>query len=64
VAFPKAKLGIEVDGFAFHSSSEDFQHDRVRQNAIVLRGWQVLRFTWFDLTQNPDRVIALIRSAI
>ena len=64
VAFPKAKVAIEVDGFAFHSSSEDFHRDRVRQNDITLAGWQVLRFTWLDLTEYPDRVIAVVRSAI
>jgi very-short-patch-repair endonuclease len=52
-----------VDGFAYHSSAEDFQNDRVRQNAIALARWQVLRFTWIDLTEYPERVIAEIRRA-
>jgi very-short-patch-repair endonuclease len=63
VAFPKSKVAIEVDGFAFHSDSEDFHADRKRQNAIALLGWQVLRFTWLDLTEYPQRVIAEIRFA-
>jgi very-short-patch-repair endonuclease len=64
VGFPKQKVALEVDGLAFHTDSEDFHHDRIRQNAIALAGWQVLRFTWLDLTEYPDRVIAEIRSAI
>jgi very-short-patch-repair endonuclease len=64
VGFPTQKVALEVDGFAFHSTSEEFHHDRKRQNAIALAGWQVLRFTWLDLTEYPDRVIAVIRSAI
>ena len=64
VAFPELKVAIEIDGLAFHSDAEDFQHDRSRQNAIALAGWQVLRFTWLDLTEYPDRVIAVIRAAI
>jgi very-short-patch-repair endonuclease len=64
VAFPKLKLAIEADGLAYHSDSEDFHADRVRQNKIVLLGWQVLRFTWLDLVEYPNRVIAVIRSAI
>ena len=64
VGFPKQKVAIEVDGFAFHSDSEDFHTDRKRQNAIALAGWQVLRFTWLDLTEYPDRVIAEIKRAI
>lgn len=57
-------MAVEIDGLAFHSESEDFHQDRVRQNAITLLGWQVLRFTWLDLTQYPDRVIAVLRTAI
>jgi len=64
IGFPRQKVAIEVDGFAFHSGAEAFQVDRVRQNDIVLMQWQVLRFTWLDLVEYPERVQALIRSAI
>lgn len=50
VAFPDPKVAVETDGWAFHSAQEDFQHDRIKQNEIALLGWQVLRFTWLDLT--------------
>jgi very-short-patch-repair endonuclease len=63
-AFTGPKVAIEVDGLAFHSDADDFQRDRIRQNAVALAGWQVLRFTWLDLTEYPDRVIATIRRAI
>jgi very-short-patch-repair endonuclease len=63
-AFVGPKVAIEVDGLAYHSDAEDFQKDRVKQNAIALAGWQVLRFTWLDLTEYPERVIATIRRAI
>lgn len=64
VGFRGAKVAIEVDGFAFHSGATEFQVDRTRQNDIVLMGWQVLRFTWLDLVEYPERVIAVIRAAI
>jgi very-short-patch-repair endonuclease len=64
VGFSRRKVALEADGFAFHSNSDDFQNDRVRQNAISLAGWQVLRFTWLDLTEYPDRVIATVLRAI
>jgi very-short-patch-repair endonuclease len=64
VGFPAAKLALETDGFAFHSGVHEFQVDRTRQNAIVLLGWQVLRFTWLDLTEYPERVTAAIRAAL
>ncbi|WP_071287483.1 type IV toxin-antitoxin system AbiEi family antitoxin domain-containing protein [Mycolicibacterium llatzerense] len=64
VVFPAARLAIEVDGWAFHSSADDFENDRKRQNIISLLGYQVLRFTWLDLTEYPDRVLTEIRNAL
>jgi very-short-patch-repair endonuclease len=63
VGFPASKVACEADGFAFHSDPEDFRNDRIRQNRLMLLGWQVLRFTWLDLTEQPERVIAEIRRA-
>jgi very-short-patch-repair endonuclease len=64
VGFAEAKVALEADGFAYHSGPEEFQKDRERQNALMLMGWQVLRFTWLDLTEYPDRVVAEIKRAI
>jgi very-short-patch-repair endonuclease len=64
VGFPAQKLALEADGWAFHSDAKVFVADRNRQNAIALLGWKVLRFTWVDLTEYPDRVIAEIRHAL
>jgi very-short-patch-repair endonuclease len=62
-AFPASTIVIEVDGWAFHSDQDVFQVDRKRQNYLTLMGWQVLRFTWLDLVEHPQRVIAEIRAA-
>jgi very-short-patch-repair endonuclease len=64
VLFQSEKIAIETDGFAYHSAADDFQNDRVRQNTIALAGYQVLRFTWLDLTEYPDRVLAEICHAL
>jgi len=64
VVFGYERVAIETDGFAFHSSAADFQNDRERQNKIALAGYQVLRFTWLDLTEHPDRVLAEICRAL
>jgi very-short-patch-repair endonuclease len=57
-------IAIEVDGLAFHTDAEAFQRDRVKQNELALMGYQVLRFTWLDLTEYPERVIAEIEFAL
>lgn len=63
-AFPAQRVAVEIDGWAFHSDQEAFQNDRKRQNWLALQGWQVLRFTWLDITQHPERVLTAIRAAI
>jgi len=40
----RQRLAVEADGAAFHLSSEDWQEDLVRQNAISGEGVRVLRF--------------------
>lgn len=62
--FLAQKVAIEIDGWAFHTDPEAFGNDRIRQNSISLLGWKVLRFTWFDLTEHPERVIAELRHAL
>lgn len=64
LAFPEQYVAIEIDGWAWHHDPTRFRHDRQRQNALVLAGWTVLRFTWHDLTQRPAQVIAEIRRAL
>ena len=63
-AFVAERIAIEVDGYAWHSTPERFQHDRTRQNRLVNAGWLVLRFTWDDLTTRPGHVTRTIRSAL
>jgi very-short-patch-repair endonuclease len=60
VLFASARLVIELDGRAFHSDPEGFQHDRTRQNRLVRAGYTVLRFTWEDVTTRPADVVAQI----
>jgi very-short-patch-repair endonuclease len=60
VVFEAERIVVEVDGWAYHVSPARFQHDRARQNRLVAAGWTVLRFTWRDLTDRPDRVIAAL----
>jgi very-short-patch-repair endonuclease len=56
--FRVPRVVIEVDGLAYHSDAETFGRDRVKQNAIIMARYRILRFTWFDLTEYPSRVIA------
>ena len=64
LAFPEAKVAVEIDGWAWHVDQDRFANDRRKGNALVRAGWVVLRFTWHDLTKRPGYVVAEIRAAL
>ncbi len=64
VAFPKLRLVIEIDGRLHEDDPEVFENDRWRQNALVLDGWIVLRFTWRMLEEEPAAFVTAVRAAV
>lgn len=63
VAFVAQRLAIEIDGRHFHGDAT-FESDRWRQNALVLDGWRVLRFTWTMIEGYPEKVIETVRKGL
>jgi very-short-patch-repair endonuclease len=63
-AFRRERVASEIDGRLHESDVDLFESDRVRQNALMLRGWLVLRFTWHMLDQDPAYVVATTREAL
>ena len=55
-----ARLIVEVDGYAYHRSPSAFEADRERDVVLALAGWQVLRFTWAQITERPAWVAGAI----
>lgn len=64
VAFPRLKLVLEIDGRLHEDDPDIFESDRWRQNALVLEGWTVLRFTWRMLQEQPEKVLAAVPEAV
>jgi len=64
IAFRGARVAIEIDGRLHEDDPSVFERDRYRQNALVLAGWRVLRFTYRMLVDEPDYVIATILAAL
>ena len=63
-AYPEIKLVIEVDGFDAHGTPRAMAKDFVRQNGLAPYRWHVLRFTWGQVTDEPEMVAATIRRTI
>lgn len=64
LAYPGHRLVIEADGRRWHLLAEAFENDRLRDNAAQLTGWRILRFTWKEITEHPDRVTLTIKRAL
>lgn len=64
VAFPEARVAIEVDGWAYHSEREAFEKDRRRHNELTLAGWLVLRVTPTMISEEPHVVLRWVRRAL
>jgi very-short-patch-repair endonuclease len=64
VAFPERKVAIEFDSWAWHTEHDRFVDDRRKTNDLLAAGWTPLRFTWRDLTETPEQVLAHVRRAL
>ena len=54
----------EADGAEFHTKREDFEEDRRRDAELSAAGYRVLRFSYAQIEQRPDEVMAAIWAAI
>ena len=50
------RLVLEADSFSWHGSRQALSRDCERYNALVVRGWTVLRFSWEQVMTQPDYV--------
>lgn len=62
--FPEIDLVIELDGYSVHSSRHSWQHDRHRQNDLVIAGKKVLRFSWWDVCHREADVVDALRALL
>jgi very-short-patch-repair endonuclease len=63
-AWRDRRLIVEVDGYAYHRSPSSFEDDRQRDVTLALAGWQVMRFTWTQLTERPAWVARAVSAAL
>ncbi len=61
------RIALELDGFRTHVQEmdpEQFGRQLRRQNELVLAGWQVLRFSFRQLTQEAEACRQMVRRAL
>ena len=54
------RLVVEVDGYRYHRAPSRFESDRERDVTLAIAGWQVLRFTWTQLTTRASWVAGAV----
>ena len=58
LAWPEVQLCVQLDGWKWHSSREAFVEDRARDRAVQRLGWMVLRYTWHEVSSDPESWVA------
>jgi very-short-patch-repair endonuclease len=60
----KVQLDIECDGRAYHTSPEQVERDRIRNNALTEQGWIVLRYSGSQIYNKPYGCVGQILRAL
>jgi very-short-patch-repair endonuclease len=58
------RLIVEVDGWEAHRSRSAFEADRARDANLTLWGYEVVRFTWRQLEDDPQGVAVTVRALL
>jgi very-short-patch-repair endonuclease len=55
---------VELDGHDAHAHPSAIERDRAREVLLRAAGFRVLRYTWQQVTEQPDVVAADLRLAL
>jgi very-short-patch-repair endonuclease len=58
------RLIVETDGYRYHRGAIAFEDDHARDNRLMALGYDVLRFTYWRVVNEPEAVLALLRSRL
>lgn len=62
--FPGTPVVVEVLGYRYHRTKDQLGRDAARMNALLAEGRLPYQFTYDDIVQNPDAVIAETKAAL
>jgi very-short-patch-repair endonuclease len=58
------KLVVETDGWEHHRDRVSFEADRARDSEMKLLGYEVIRFTYRHVLEEPERVLRTLRAVL
>lgn len=59
--WPERRLIVETDGYAVHGTKRAFESDRARDAQLMLLGYDMIRFTHRQITQDPVTTTEVLR---
>jgi very-short-patch-repair endonuclease len=63
-SWPDRELVVETDSASFHETTRARRNDPARDRALMLAGWRVARYTWWDITSEAARVGSEMRALL
>lgn len=64
ITIPGARIAIEADGKAYHSSPSQKAHDRKKDAYLRRQGWKVIRISGRQINGNLQGVINKIKNEV
>jgi very-short-patch-repair endonuclease len=55
------RVVVETDSYRYHRGRVAFENDHARENRLIENGFEILRFTYSRVINEPDAVAALVR---
>ena len=62
--FPGTNVVVELLGYRYHRSRSQMNRDAARLNALIAEGFMPFQFTFDQVVDDPDRVVATTRLAL
>lgn len=62
--WPRHRLTVELDGYRFHNSRHSWEQDRRREREARARGDDFRRYTYGDVLENQESMLAELRSVL
>jgi Transcriptional regulator, AbiEi antitoxin len=62
--WPEHKLTVEIDSYTYHGSRHAWERDRRREREAYARGDQFRRYTWGDVFEQPELMLAELRALL
>jgi very-short-patch-repair endonuclease len=62
--WPAHRVTVELDGYRYHSTRHAWEQDRERERKARVRGDEFRRYTWFDVAEDLEPMLADLRALL